>query len=310
MQYFVLLRWPPDTPRNEAPQVVRRAFALPGTTLHTVYAVLPGGMLQPDREALKASGSVAICIAAVPDLQPELQGTLQGDIVEAFGGGALLCRFDDKDVARSSVAWTTSNEVTFPADHHATLADLQQFDYVPLLEAILACAMRLRKDAGSKQQRRRLNGVLEALRKSIRVAKGRYLSADVGAACFLSQFLAKRAEAGKLSSELMAALRAERLPHASIPKSVAQKCQQIQQYPTIPPVQTQQFRQYPACPQLSENSADPAIPPVLSNSASADPAIPPGPSFPTHEMQKATTCRLLHGVFPLPPPKRARFGPL
>ena len=133
MQYCVLLRWPPDTPRNQAPHVVRRAFALPGTTLHTVYAVLPGGMLQPDREALKASG----CIAAVPDLQPELQGTLQGDILQAFAGGAFLCRLDDKDVARSSVAWTTAHEVTFPADRPTTLADLQDAGAVAVLKAIL-----------------------------------------------------------------------------------------------------------------------------------------------------------------------------
>ena len=80
---FVFLRWPEGTSSEHAPALVRQVLALPRTQMHTVYAILPNGMLEDSERATKRSCSMAVGLAVVPDLEPAVEEAL----AEAFAQG-------------------------------------------------------------------------------------------------------------------------------------------------------------------------------------------------------------------------------
>ena len=169
---FVFLRWPEGTSAEYAPAVVRQALVLPQTWMNTVYAILPSGMLRDFEAATLRSGSMAIGLAVVPDLDRAVEAELE----QAFAEGALLCRYDNERPprARSSVAWTLAHEIAFPPDQRVTLGDLQDSGAVALLEAILACVEQLWDSCDSgraaRQVRRDLNGVHDEVVQALRAA--------------------------------------------------------------------------------------------------------------------------------------------
>ena len=176
MGYFVLLRWPPGTPAQHAPDVVQRALAAPSTTTQTVYAILRRGMNHGhhDSGGGRASDSMAICIVATRHLGP----ALQEEIERALAGCALLWRYEDgpRGRAKSSVAWTRAPEIMLPSDELATLADLKDAGAIALLATIWACAERLGKDGNlqgepGRKVRRALNNVEVGLLQALNVAR-------------------------------------------------------------------------------------------------------------------------------------------
>ena len=109
---FVFLRWPEGTSSEHAPALVRQVLALPRTQMHTVYAILPNGMLEQTGHATKRSCSMALGLAVVPDVEPVVEKAL----AEAFAHGALPCRYNNETPRRafSSVAWILADEIPFP----------------------------------------------------------------------------------------------------------------------------------------------------------------------------------------------------
>ena len=90
---------------------------------------------------------MAVGLAIVPDLPPEVEEALAG----AFDHGALPCRYNDEMPRRafSSVAWILADEIPFPQRLRVTLGDLQDSGFVDVLQAVLCCIDRMKREIAS-----------------------------------------------------------------------------------------------------------------------------------------------------------------
>ena len=165
---LVLLRWPADTSRREAPPLVQQAWELPGITEHTVYALLPEGATRAEVLAKLASASTAIHMLSLPTLPSELY-----DLIDrSFNGGPVLCRWRGHS-PRSAVAWTKADLPELPKGRLLTLADLQDARAVSLLHAVQSSAGALRQTCtgqAAKSRRYSLNKVLEDTQRALQAA--------------------------------------------------------------------------------------------------------------------------------------------
>ena len=143
---LVLMRWPPDTARCEAPTAAQRAWELPDITEHTVYALLPEGATRADTYSKLASASTAIHLLSLPTLPSELYDSIE----RLFNAGPVLCRWRD-DRPSSAVAWTKTDLPKLPRDVQLTLADLQDVRAVSLLDAVRSSVEKLQRHCGGHE---------------------------------------------------------------------------------------------------------------------------------------------------------------
>ena len=119
---LLLLRWPSDTPRHMAPDVLQPAWAVPDAREQTVYALLPEGTSRSEKEATQAAASMAVHLLALSNVPRDLDEALSA----ACADGPLLCRYQagsrptgPRDFPRSAATWARLEAPQLPAHRPA-----------------------------------------------------------------------------------------------------------------------------------------------------------------------------------------------
>ena len=204
---LLLLRWPSNTPRHMAPDVLQQAWEVPPKDKQeqTVYALLPEGTSRSDWDATQAAASVVVHLLVLSNVPRVLDAALSA----ACANGPLLCRYQEGS-PRSAATWARLEAPQLPADRPATVGDLQDAGAFGVLEALRSCAQTLRATCigeAHKSMRKRLNNVRKDAERALASAHdpascSSGLATSVGAARLLSQYVSTDETLGPFAAVL------------------------------------------------------------------------------------------------------------